>query len=69
MKMRKLLCLLAMSMLAGAAQAAEPDTLGYSKFRFGGYGEIVANFKDYGINRFYGHKEGNAKQSHNTTGF
>ena len=30
------------------------------------YGEIVANFKDYGINRFYGHKEGNAKQSHNT---
>ena len=38
-----------------AAQAAEPDTLGYDKFRFGGYGEMVANFKDYGINRFYGH--------------
>ena len=37
-----------------------------NKFRFGGYGEIVANFKDYGINRFYGHKEGNAKQNHNT---
>ena len=55
-----------MVMLAGAAQAAEPDTLGYNKFRFGGYGEIVANFKDYGINRFYGHKEGNAKQKHNT---
>ena len=47
-------------------KAAEPDTIGYNKFRFGGYGEIVANFKDYGINRFYGHKEGNAKQNHNT---
>ena len=46
--------------------AAEPDTLGYNRFRFGGYGEMVANFKDYGINRFYGHKEGNAKQNHNT---
>ena len=50
----------------GSAQAAEPDTLGYDKFRIGGYGEMVANFKDYGINRFYGHKEGNAKQNHNT---
>jgi len=48
-----------------SAQAAEPDTLGYDKFRIGGYGEMVANFMDYGINRFYGHKEGNAKQSHN----
>ena len=47
------------------ASAAEPDTLGYNKFRFGGYGEMVANFKDYGINRFYGHSEGNAKQNHN----
>ena len=26
----------------------------YQKFRFGGYGEMVAAFKDYGINRFYG---------------
>lgn len=48
------------------AQAAEPDTTGYKKFRFGGYGEMVANFKDYGINRFYGHSEGNAKQNHAT---
>ena len=46
--------------------AQVPDTLGYDKFRFGGYGEVVANFKDYGINRFYGHSEGNAKQNHNT---
>ena len=33
-----------------AATAA--DTAGYSRFRFGGYGEMVASFKDYGINRF-----------------
>ena len=27
---------------------------------------MVANFKDYGINRFYGHSDGNSKQNHNT---
>ena len=64
--MRKLLSLLVLSTMTGFAYAAEPDTLGYQKFRFGGYGEMVANFKDYGINRFYGHQEGNAKQNHNT---
>lgn len=58
--------MLAVSMITSAVSAAEPDTLGYNKFRFGGYGEMVANFKDYGINRFYGHSEGNAKQNHNT---
>ena len=58
--------MLAVSMITSAVTAAEPDTLGYNKFRFGGYGEMVANFKDYGINRFYGHSEGNAKQNHNT---
>ena len=37
----------------------KPSTEEYSKFRFGGYGEMVANFKDYGINRFYGGNDGN----------
>ncbi len=64
--MKRLLGLLVLSFTISSAQAAEPDTLGYNKFRFGGYGEMVANFKDYGINRFYGHSEGNAKQNHNT---
>ena len=27
-----------------------PDGDSYKKFRFGGYGEMVASFKDYGIN-------------------
>lgn len=38
----------------------------YTKFRFGGYGEMVANFKDYGINRFYGGDNGNPKKDRNT---
>ena len=64
--MKKLLFLLTIILTTNAVMAAEPDTLGYNRIRFGGYGEMVANFKDYGINRFYGHKEGNAKQNHNT---
>ncbi|MER8207501.1 hypothetical protein, partial [Acinetobacter baumannii] len=36
------------------------------KFRFGGYGEMVANFKDYGINRFYGGNDGNPNKKRNT---
>ena len=28
------------------------STEDYTKFRYGGYGEMVANIKDYGINRF-----------------
>ena len=64
--MKKLLFLLTIILTTNAVMAAEPDTLGYNRFRFGGYGEMVANFKDYGINRFYGHKEGNAKQNHST---
>lgn len=39
---------------------------GYNKFRFGGYGEAVASFKDYGINRFYGGHLGNKKDHRNT---
>ena len=39
---------------------------GYNKFRFGGYGEAVASFKDYGIIRFYGGHLGNKKDHRNT---
>ena len=60
------------SLMSGiATTAAESDTIvskydSYNKFRFGGYGEAVASFKDYGINRFAGSKEGNAKTHRNT---
>lgn len=40
------------------------DTTGYNKFRFGSYGEVVAAFKDYGINRFQ--TEGATKEHRNT---
>ena len=35
---------------------------GFRRFRLGGYGEIVSAFKDYGMNRFYGHPEGAPKE-------
>lgn len=38
----------------------------YKKFRFGGYGEMVANFMDYGINRFSGTSYGNSKENRNS---
>lgn len=44
-------------------QASNDD---YNKFRFGGYGEMVASFKDYGINRFSGLPAGNTKENRNT---
>ena len=64
--MRKLTNLLAITLLSSYATAyaqsnEEPTAVeksaeiyanGYDKFRFGGYGEILANFMDYGINRF-----------------
>lgn len=47
-----------------AAAQEHADTAGYSRFRFGSYGEAVASFKDYGINRFQ--KEGSTKDHRNT---
>ena len=38
----------------------------YERFRVGGYGEVVAAFKDYGTNRFYGSSEGNTRVHRNT---
>ncbi|MDE6399623.1 MAG: hypothetical protein K2M27_07180 [Muribaculaceae bacterium] len=56
---------LAMAFSTTPATAQEhADTAGYSKFRFGSYGEVVASFKDYGINRFL--KEGSSKEHRNT---
>ena len=38
----------------------------FDRYRIGGYGEMVANFKNYGINRFNGTAEGNSKTHRNT---
>ncbi len=54
------------SNMSSTVKASEMYADGFSKFRFGGYGEMVANFKDYGINRFYGGNDGNPKKNRNT---
>jgi len=38
----------------------------FNRFRVGGYGEMVAAFKDYGINRFNGTSNGNTKKDRNS---
>lgn len=37
----------------------------FKKFRIGGYGEMLAKFKDYGLNRYSGTQNGNLKKDHN----
>ena len=49
-----------------SAQESQGDGSSYEKFRVGGYGEMVANFKNYGINRYYGAAEGNSQTRRNT---
>lgn len=56
--------IVAVASAAPAAAQQLADTAGYNKFRFGSYGEVVAAFKDYGINRFQA--EGATKQHRNT---
>ena len=42
------------------ARKQRTDNEEYTRFRMGGYGEAVASFKDYGINRYYGNPNGRA---------
>ncbi|MBQ0021273.1 MAG: hypothetical protein KBT39_12235 [Bacteroidales bacterium] len=62
--MKKLLtiALLTASTLSANAQQNTDSTEydSYQKFRIGGYGEMVASFKNYGINRFNGTAMGNS---------
>ena len=57
-------------MMAGSALAqwnqdsTEYDSFG--RYRIGGYGEVVAAFKNYGINRFNGTSTGNSSIRRNT---
>ncbi len=49
-----------------SAQGGGDGGATYDKFRVGGYGEMAANFKDYGINRYWGGETGNARTHRNT---
>ena len=53
------------SELSPAEQSEAIYASGYDKFRVGGYGEVLAKFMDYGINRFRGTSNGNAKDHRN----
>ncbi|CCZ07642.1 uncharacterized protein BN783_02898 [Odoribacter sp. CAG:788] len=44
----------------------EEEYAGFKTFRFGGYGEILANFMDYGINRFSGTAYGSERENRNS---
>lgn len=48
-----------------AAQPKKSNSNNYEKWRIGSYGEMLATFKDYGLNRFYGNSVGNTKINHN----
>lgn len=56
--------------LSGCAMAqSSQDSIqygGWNKFRLGGYGEMVAAFKGYGTNRYWGGSEGNTNERRNT---
>ena len=53
--------------LCTGAMAQRADSYqDFTRLRVGGYGEMVAAFKDYGTNRYYGHSEGNPREHRNT---
>lgn len=66
---KSFLCLAILMLVAsgarGASVAEQADTAGYTSFRFGGYGEVLAQFKDYGINRLNGTPAGNERLHRN----
>ena len=45
-------------------QSVTSEYNGDWRFRFGGYGEMYASWKDYGLNRWSGSTVGNSKKNH-----
>ena len=63
--------LVSLFQMMGLHASTGQDTLtvapdGYQQFRFGGYGEVVSKFMDYGKNRFSGTSYGNSREHRNT---
>ena len=63
--------LVSLFQMMGLHASTGQDTLtvapdGYLQFRFGGYGEVVSKFMDYGKNRFSGTSYGNSREHRNT---
>ena len=55
-----------MQLQAGNPEKSNANNGDYRKMRLGGYGEMVASFKDYGTNRFNGSPYGNTKENRNS---
>ena len=60
---KKGIFILSISALCGQGASAQVDTT-FEKIRLGGYGEMLASWKDYGLNRWSGSTQGNAKVNH-----
>ena len=63
--MKRLTAIIASACLCTALMG-QNESEEFTQFRIGGYGEAVAAFKDYGINRFNGNPLGNTKADRNT---
>lgn len=50
----------------GDTKEVQSEYAGFKTFRFGGYGEILANFMDYGVNRFSGISYGSVRENRNS---
>lgn len=69
-QLKKQIALLALGLMNLPAMAQwntdSTDVDSYNRYRLGGYGEMVAAFKNYGINRLKGTSSGNANIHRNT---
>ncbi len=69
-QLKKQIALLALGLMNLPAMAQwntdSTDVDSYNRYRLGGYGEMVAAFKNYGINRLKGTSSGNANMHRNT---
>ena len=61
--MKHFLLLLSVLLILNVSVNAQDDTT-YQKFRFGGYGEMLASWKNYGLNRWSGSTNGNSEINH-----
>lgn len=70
MAKKKLLCIALASLLSGRVMAQwntdSTEYDGFQRFRLGGYGEMVMQRRNYGINRFNGTANGNSQMNRST---
>ena len=55
---------LSISVLCSASSYAQDDDSTFQKIRIGGYGEMMASWQNYGLNRWTGSTKGNSEVNH-----